>query len=88
MVVRVSGTGASAVATSVQTPRAGVTGTVTALAGARATVVHAGGLATAVDVTALTTKPSVGTLAEFTGTPTGNGTVLRADQMRTLPAAR
>lgn len=88
VVVRVAGSGADAVATSVVTPRAGVTGTVTLLVGARATVVDASGLASAVDVTALTTKPSVGTRAEFTGTAAGNGTLLRADRMQTLPEPR
>lgn len=88
VVVRVSGSGADAVATSVETPRAGVTGTVTLLVGARATVVEASGLTSAVDVTALTTKPSVGTRADFTGSAAENGTLLRADQMQTLPEPR
>ncbi|MBW0105385.1 hypothetical protein, partial [Pseudonocardia sp. KRD291] len=88
VVVRVSGTGADAVAASVQTPRARLTGTVTSLAGARATVVEASGLTSAVDTTGLTTKPSVGTRAEFGGVAADNGTVLRADEMQTLPEPR
>jgi hypothetical protein len=72
---------------AIQAPKARLTGTVTALAGDRATVVEAGGLTGTVDVSGLTGKPAVGTLALFTGTPAENGTVLKAETSRTLPAA-
>ncbi|MCW0216239.1 MAG: hypothetical protein OJJ54_23050 [Pseudonocardia sp.] len=85
VVVRVSGTGADATAVTVQAPKARVTGTVIALTGDRATVVEAGGLTGTVDVSALSDKPAVGTLAVFTGTSTENGTVLKAETSRTLP---
>ncbi|MCU1627152.1 MAG: hypothetical protein JWP64_2101 [Pseudonocardia sp.] len=85
VVVRVTGTGDTATAVAVQAPKARLTGTVTALTGDRATVVEAGGLTGTVDVSGLTDKPAVGTLALFTGTPTENGTVLKAETSRTLP---
>jgi hypothetical protein len=86
VVVRIDGTGEAARAVAVLVPPARVTGTVTAVAADRVTVVQLEGLAATVDVTALTQKPVVGDLVVLTGTAL-DGTTLRADGVRFLPKA-
>ena len=86
VVVRVTGTGDAATAVAVVTPRARVTGTVTALTGDSATVTGVNGLTVTVDVAGLGQKPAVGDLVVLTGTA-ANGTTLKADQVRVLPKA-
>ena len=86
VVVRIDGTGEAARAVAVLVPPARVTGTVTAVAGDRITVVQLDGLAAAVDVTALTQKPVVGDLVVLSGTAL-DGATLRADGVRFLPKA-
>ena len=86
VVVRVTGTGDAATAVAVVTPRARVTGTVTALTGDSATVTGVDGLTVTVDVAGLGQKPAVGDLVVLTGTA-ANGTTLKADQVRVLPKA-
>ena len=86
VVVRVDGTGEAARAVAVLVPPARVTGTVTAVAGDRVTVVQLDGLTATVDVTALTQKPVVGDLVVLTGT-VSDGATLRADGVRFLPKA-
>src|SRR5688500_5801295 len=56
VVVRIEWTGAAARAVAVLVPPARVTGTVTAIAGDRITVVQLDGLTTTADITALTQK--------------------------------
>ncbi|WP_214369103.1 hypothetical protein [Pseudonocardia sp. H11422] len=85
VVVRVRGTGDTATAVVVATPRAHVTGTVTELDGARATVVEAAGLTATVDVSGLTTRPAVGDLVTLSGASAEGGATLRAETLRTLP---
>jgi hypothetical protein len=70
----------------VWTPQASVTGTVTALAGDRATVTSVEGLAVTVDVAALSQKPAVGDVVVLTGTAADAATI-RADGIRVLPRA-
>jgi len=71
---------------AVLVPPARVTGTVTAVAGDRITVVQLDGLTATVDVTALTQKPVVGDLVVLSGTAL-DGATLRADGVRFLPKA-
>jgi hypothetical protein len=85
VVVRVSGTGDAAAAVTVRSPKAHVTGTVTALAGDAATVLRADGLAESVNVAAVNPKPAVGALVVLSGT--ADGSTLTADRMRPLPKA-
>jgi hypothetical protein len=86
VVVQVTGTGDAATARTVWSPQARVAGTVTALAGDRATVTSIDGLAVAVDVTALSQKPVVGDVVVVTGVAADAGTI-RADGIRVLPRA-
>jgi hypothetical protein len=86
VVVEVEGTGDAATAESVWTPQASVTGTVTALAGDRATVTSVEGLAVTVDVAALSQRPAVGDVVVLTGTAADAGTI-RAEGIRVLPRA-
>lgn len=86
VVVQVTGTGDAATARAVWTPQAHVTGTVTALAGDRATVTSVDGLAVTVDVSALSQKPAVGDVVVLTGVAADADTI-RADGIRVLPRA-
>lgn len=86
VVVEVEGSGDAATAESVWTPQASVTGTVTALAGDRATVTSVEGLAVTVDVAALSQRPAVGDVVVLTGTATDTSTI-RAEGIRVLPRA-
>lgn len=86
VVVQVQGTGDAATARTVWTPQARVTGTITALAGDRATVTSIDGLTVTVDVAALSQKPVVGDVVVLTGVAT-DGSTIRADGIRVLPRA-
>lgn len=86
VIVRVSGSGATATAESIEVPKASVTGTVTALAGDTATVTSVDGLVIGVNVAALSQKPVVGDVVVLTGT-VANGTTITADGIRVLPKA-
>ncbi|MEJ3656707.1 hypothetical protein WEH80_27485 [Actinomycetes bacterium KLBMP 9759] len=86
VVIRVNGSGDSAVALLVQAVQSRVTGTVTAVAGDSATVAGFDGLTSTVDTAKLSQKPVVGDLVEITGTVT-NGTTVAADGIRILPKA-
>jgi len=59
-------------------------GTVTAANGNQITLTSADGLAVAVDVTAVPTKPQVGDRVVATGSAANNGTTLTATQLRVL----
>ncbi|OLT11060.1 hypothetical protein BJF78_27755 [Pseudonocardia sp. CNS-139] len=86
VVVRIDGTGDAARAVLVWTPQAHVTGTVTALSGASATVVALDGLTVTADVSALSQRPTAGDVVVLTGVA-ADGTTLRADGIRILPRA-
>lgn len=86
VVVAVEGTGDAAVARTVLTPQARVTGTVTALDGDRATVTGIDGLVVAVDVSGLSQKPVLGDVVVLSGVA-ADGTTIRADGIRILPRA-
>jgi hypothetical protein len=86
VVVEVAGTGATATAASVWTPQAQVTGTVTALAGATATVTSVDGLVVTADVAALSQQPTVGDVVVLTGSAVDAGTI-RTAGIRVLPRA-
>jgi hypothetical protein len=86
VVVQVQGTGDAATARTVWTPQARVTGTVTALAGDRATVTSIDGLTITVDVAALSQKPVLGDFVVLTGVA-ADGSTIRADGIRVLPRA-
>jgi hypothetical protein len=86
VVVQVQGTGDAATARTVWTPQARVTGTVTALAGDRATVTSIDGLTVTVDVAALSQRPVVGDVVVLTGVA-ADGSTIRADGIRVLPRA-
>jgi hypothetical protein len=83
--VAVEGTGDTAVARTVWSPDASVTGTVTAVTGDRATVLSVEGLPVTADVAALSQRPVAGDVVVLTGTATDQ--VLRAEEIRILPAA-
>jgi hypothetical protein len=85
VVVSVEGTGDAATAEAIWVPQASVTGTVTALSGATATVVSVDGLSVPVDTTALSQKPAVGDVVVLTGT--ADAGTIRADGIRVLPRA-
>lgn len=85
IVVAVEGTGSDATARTIWSPRARVTGTVTALDGGRATVMGFDGIAVTVDVSRLSEPPAVGDVVTLTGTPADGG--VRADAVRELPKA-
>ncbi|GAA1177448.1 hypothetical protein [Pseudonocardia alaniniphila] len=87
VVVQVQGTGASATARAVWTPQARVIGTVTALAGDRATLTSIDGLTVTADVAALSQKPVVGDVVVLTGVAADPSTI-RADGIRVLPRAQ
>jgi hypothetical protein len=86
VVVQVQGTGDAATARTVWTPQARVTGTVTALAGDRATVTSIDGLTVTVDVATLSQKPVIGDVVVLTGVA-ADGSTIRADGIRVLPRA-
>jgi hypothetical protein len=86
VVVQVQGTGDAATARTVWTPQARVTGTVTALAGDRATVTSIDGLTVTVDVAALSQRPVFGDVVVLTGVA-ADGSTIRADGIRVLPRA-
>ncbi len=83
--VAVEGTGDTAVARTVWSPDASVTGTVTAVTGDRATVLSVEGLPVTADVAALSQRPVAGDVVVLTGTAADQ--VLRAEEIRILPAA-
>jgi hypothetical protein len=83
--VAVEGTGDTAVARTVWSPDASVTGTVTAVTGDRATVLSVEGLPVTADVAALSQRPVAGDVVVLTGTAADQ--VLRAERIRILPAA-
>ncbi len=85
VVVRVSGTGDAATAVVVRSPKAHVTGTVTALSGDTATLLRADGLSETVNVAALNPKPAVGDLVVVSGK--ADGTTVVAERSRALPKA-
>jgi hypothetical protein len=84
VVVRLDGAGDAATAVAVLIPPTRVTGTVTAVAGERVTVVGIDGLTVPADVSALSQKPVVGDLVVPTGVAV-DATTLRADGIRFLP---
>ncbi len=86
VIVRVSGSGATATAVSIEVPKASVTGTVTALSGDTATITSVDGLVVSANAAALSQKPVVGDVVVLTGT-VANGTTITADGIRVLPKA-
>jgi hypothetical protein len=86
VVVEVQGTGATATARAVWTPQVRVAGTVTALAGDRATLTSIDGLTVTADVAALSQKPVVGDVVVLTGVAADASTI-RAEGIRVLPRA-
>jgi hypothetical protein len=86
VIVRVSGSGATATAVSIEVPRASVSGTVTALSGDTATITSFDGLVVSANVAALSQKPVVGDVVVLSGT-VANGTTITADGIRVLPKA-
>ena len=86
VIVRVTGSGATATAASIEVPKASVTGTVTALSGDTATITSVDGLVVSANVAALSQKPVVGDIVVISGT-VANGTTITADGIRVLPKA-
>ena len=86
VIVRVSGSGATATAVSIEVPKASVSGTVTALSGDTATITSVDGLVVSANVAALSQKPVVGDVVVLTGT-VANGMTITADGIRVLPKA-
>lgn len=85
VVVTVNGSGSGATARTIWSPRARVTGTVTALDGGRATVTGFDGVPVTVDISRLSEPPTTGDVVMITGTSADGG--IRADWIRILPAA-
>lgn len=85
VIVRVDGTGDSARATAILSPKARVSGTVTALSGDVATITGIDGLTSSVNVAGLSQKPVVGDVVVLTGTAANN--TINADGIRVLPKA-
>jgi hypothetical protein len=85
VVVRVSGSGDAATAVTVRSPKAHVTGTVTALSGDTVTVLRADGLAESVNIAAVNPKPAVGDQVVLSGN--ADGSTVTADRIRRLPRA-
>jgi hypothetical protein len=86
VIVRVSGSGATATAVSIEVPKASVTGTVTGLTGDTATITSVDGLVVGANIAALSQKPVVGDVVVLTGAA-ANGTTITADGIRILPKA-
>jgi hypothetical protein len=86
VVVQVQGSGDQALARRVWSPQARVIGTVTAVAGDRATIASVDGLTVTADVAALSQKPVLGDVVVLTGTA-ADATTLRAEGIRVLPRA-
>ncbi len=74
-------------AMAVFTPAARAIGTITALAGDRATLVRPDGLTEAVDLAGVNPKPANGDLVMVSGTPADNGATLKVTTLRPLPKA-
>jgi hypothetical protein len=85
VVIRVDGTGDSARAAAILSPRARVAGTVTAVSGDTATITAVDGLPATVNVAGLSQKPVVGDVVVITGTTENN--TIKAEGIRVLPKA-
>jgi len=84
VVVRIGGD-KSAVA--VFSPKAQAVGTITAVAGDRATLVRPDGLTEPVDLSAVNPKPANGDVVAVSGTATENGATLKVEALRPMPKA-
>lgn len=84
VVVRIGGD-KSAVA--VFSPKARAIGTITAIAGDRATLVRPDGLTEPVDLAAVNPKPVNGDVVAVSGTAADNGATLKVDTLRPMPRA-
>lgn len=79
--------GADKSAVAVFSPKAQAVGTVTAIAGDRATLVRPDGLTEPVDLSAVNPKPANGDVVAVSGTAAENGATLKVETLRPMPKA-
>jgi len=79
--------GADKSAVAVFSPKARAVGTITAIAGDRATLVRLDGLTEPVDLSAVNPKPANGDVVAVSGTAAENGAALKVDTLRVMPKA-
>jgi hypothetical protein len=84
VVVRIGGDKSAVVVFS---PKAQAVGTITAVAGDRATLVRPDGLTEPVDLSAVNPKPANGDVVAVSGTAAENGATLKVDTLRAMPKA-
>jgi hypothetical protein len=77
--------GADKSAVAVFSPKARAVGTITAIAGDRATLVRLDGLTEPVDLSAVNPKPANGDVVAVSGTAAENGAALKVDTLRVMP---